>query len=111
MHDTYQILIKLDRKPAMFLRLVEPRSLGFPKNKLWLRLLQIMLKLLRFMKHVENVLLKLMSQHIQESSGIVNEKDPTKIFKDNLACVAQLKEGYIKSDRTKHIPPRFFLCV
>ena len=49
-----------------------------------------------------------MSQHIQEASGIVIEKEPTKIFEDNSACVAQLKEGYIKSDRTKHIPPRFF---
>ncbi|CAA7021539.1 unnamed protein product [Microthlaspi erraticum] len=30
------------------------------------------------------------------------------IYEDNSACVTQLKEGYIKSDRTKHIPPRFF---
>ena len=52
-----------------------------------------------------------MSQHIQESSGIVNEKEPTKIFEDNSACVAQLKEGYIKSDRTKHITPRFFSYI
>ena len=52
-----------------------------------------------------------MSHHIQESSGIVNEKEPTKIFEDNSACVAQLKESYIKSDRTKHIPPRFFSYI
>ena len=55
--------------------------------------------------------LRSMSHHIQESSGIVNEKEPTKIFEDNSACVAQLKEGYIKSDRTKHIPPRFFSYI
>ena len=52
-----------------------------------------------------------MSQHIQKSSGIVNEKEPTKIFEENSACVAQLKEGYIKSGRTKHIPPRFFSYI
>ena len=30
------------------------------------------------------------------------------MYEDNAACVAQIKEGYIKSDRTKHIPPKFF---
>ena len=34
-----------------------------------------------------------------------------KVFEDNLACVAQLKEAYIKSDRTKHIPPNFFSYI
>ena len=52
-----------------------------------------------------------MSHHIQELSGIVNKKEPMKIFENNSACVAQLKEGYIKSDRTKHIPPRFFSYI
>ena len=42
---------------------------------------------------------------------IVNEKKPTKIFEDNSACVAQLKECYIKSDRTMHILPRFFSYI
>ena len=42
-----------------------------------------------------------MSQHIQEASGIVNKKEPTEIFEDNSACVAQLKEGYIKSNKNK----------
>ena len=55
--------------------------------------------------------LRLVSHHIQESSGIVNKKEPTKIFEDNLACVAQLKEGYIKSDKKKHFSPRFFSYV
>ena len=52
-----------------------------------------------------------MSHHIQESSGIVNEKEPTKVFEDNSACVAQLKEDYIKSDRTKHISPKIFSYI
>ena len=55
MHDTYQILIKSDCKPAMVVLFVDPRSLGVPRNKLWLRLLQIMHNLLRFPKHVKNV--------------------------------------------------------
>ncbi|CAA7046521.1 unnamed protein product [Microthlaspi erraticum] len=106
--DIYQIHTKLDHKQVMFSQLVEPRSPGVRKSKLWLQRLQIMQKLLLSMKHVESVWLRSMTHHIQESSGIVTEKEPTKIFEDNSACVTQLKEGYIKSDRTKHIPPRFF---
>jgi hypothetical protein len=30
------------------------------------------------------------------------------IFKDNKACVCQVQQGYIKTDRTKHIDPKFF---
>ncbi|KAG7584504.1 Reverse transcriptase RNA-dependent DNA polymerase [Arabidopsis suecica] len=52
--------------------------------------------------------LRSMTNHIQEASGIVSNKEPTTLFEDNAACVAQIKEGYIKNDRTKHIPPRFF---
>ena len=37
----------------------------------------------------------------------INE-GPTILYEDNAACVAQIKEGYTKSDRTKHIPPKFF---
>ena len=55
--------------------------------------------------------LRLMSHHIQESNRIVNEKKPTKIFEENLARVAQLKESYIKCNRAKHIPPRFFSYI
>lgn len=28
---------------------------------------------------------------------------PTTMYEDNVACIAQLKGGYIKGDRTKHI--------
>ncbi|KAL0864506.1 hypothetical protein Bca101_043624 [Brassica carinata] len=59
----------------------------------------------------ECVWFRSMSQHIQEASGLVFKKERTKVFEDNSACVAQLKEGYIKSDRTKHIPPRFFSYI
>ena len=35
-------------------------------------------------------------------------KAPTVMYEDNAACIAQLKDGYIKGDRTKHILPKFF---
>jgi len=34
-------------------------------------------------------------------------RDLTILFEDNVARITQMKEGYIKSDRTKHIPPKF----
>ncbi|KAJ9544627.1 hypothetical protein OSB04_024334 [Centaurea solstitialis] len=45
---------------------------------------------------------------IVTSCGLEEDRDPTLIYEDNAACVTQMKEGYINSDRTKHIPPRFF---
>ena len=33
--------------------------------------------------------------------------DPIILFKDNIACIAQITWGYIKGDRTKHISPKF----
>ncbi|GKE75916.1 hypothetical protein Tco_1537957 [Tanacetum coccineum] len=56
----------------------------------------------------ECVWLRSMTQLIVTSCRLNNEKSPTIIHEDNAACVAQMKEGYIKSDRTKHIPPRYF---
>ncbi|KAL8134520.1 hypothetical protein AgCh_009515 [Apium graveolens] len=48
-------------------------------------------------------------QHIRESRGLSSISDsPTVLFEDNSACIKQLKEGYIKGDRTKHILPKFF---
>ena len=35
-------------------------------------------------------------------------KTPTILYEDNAACIAQLKGGYIKGDRIKHISPKFF---
>ena len=49
-----------------------------------------------------------MTQHIQISCGLSFDEKPVILYEDNAACVAQMKEGYIKSDRTKHIPPKFF---
>ena len=50
-----------------------------------------------------------MIHHIQESCGLSSVKDkPTILFEDNATCIAQIKGGYIKGDRTKHISPKFF---
>ena len=50
-----------------------------------------------------------MIQHIQGSCGLPSIKDnPTTLFEDNAACIAQIKRGYIKGDRIKHISPKFF---
>jgi len=47
--------------------------------------------------------------HIQEDCGMyAGKKTPTIMYEDNAACIAQLKDGYIKGDRTKHILPKFF---
>lgn len=57
----------------------------------------------------ECVWLRSMTQHIRDSCGLDSGKGtPTIIYEDNAACIAQLNEGYIKGDRTKHISPKFF---
>ncbi|XP_070674069.1 secreted RxLR effector protein 161-like [Malus domestica] len=53
--------------------------------------------------------LRSMIHHIQSSCGLTSKTDtPTVIHEDNAACVAQMKEGFIKGDKTKHISPKFF---
>ena len=50
-----------------------------------------------------------MIQHIRESCGLFFIKgNPTILFEDNTACIAQITGGYIKGDKTKHISPKFF---
>ncbi|XP_035831881.1 uncharacterized protein LOC118480963 [Helianthus annuus] len=50
-----------------------------------------------------------MINHIQEACGLEQiKKDPAIIYEDNAACIVQIREGYIKGDRTKHISPKFF---
>ncbi|XP_015161602.1 uncharacterized protein [Solanum tuberosum] len=48
-------------------------------------------------------------QHIQETYDLSLKGDAlTTLYEDNVACIPQLREGYIKRDRTKHISPKFF---
>ena len=50
-----------------------------------------------------------MIQHIRKSCGLSSIKNkPIVLYEDNVACIAQVKGGYIKGDRTKHISPKFF---
>ncbi|XP_074346917.1 uncharacterized protein LOC141685728 [Apium graveolens] len=57
----------------------------------------------------ECVWLRSIIKNIQESCGLQDiTRSPTVMFEDNTACIDQLKEGYIKGDRTKHISPKFF---
>ena len=49
-----------------------------------------------------------MTNHIQKSYGSTTENTPTIIYEDNAACVAQMETGYIKSNMTKHICPKYF---
>ena len=57
----------------------------------------------------ECVWLRLLTQHIQKICNFpLQENMPTILYEDNATCIAQLKGGYIKSDRTKHISPKLF---
>ena len=49
-----------------------------------------------------------MTHHIRKVCNLFSEKEaPTVIHEDNAACITQLKDGYIKGDRVKHISPKF----
>ena len=53
--------------------------------------------------------LRSMIQHIRDSSGLSPiSNTTTSLYEDNTACIAKLKGGYIKGDRTKHISPKLF---
>ena len=52
----------------------------------------------------ECVWLRSMIQHIQETCGLLSIRDnATVLHEDNVACITQIKGGFIKGDRTKHI--------
>jgi hypothetical protein len=46
--------------------------------------------------------------HIQVSYGIESIESPTIIYEDNVAYVAQMQLGYVKSNIIKHIIPKLF---
>ena len=57
----------------------------------------------------ECVWLRSLIQHIQEICGLTSiRSNATVLHEDNVACIAQIKEGFIKGDRTKHISHKFF---
>ena len=57
----------------------------------------------------ECVWLRSVIQHIRENCGLSSIKNsPTILYEDNTACITQIRGGYIKGDRTKHIALKFF---
>jgi hypothetical protein len=57
----------------------------------------------------ECIWLRSLIQHIREKCDLSTIKDsPTILYEDNAACITQIRGGYIKGDRTKHISPKFF---
>ncbi|KAL0399824.1 UNVERIFIED_CONTAM: Retrovirus-related Pol polyprotein from transposon TNT 1-94 [Sesamum radiatum] len=58
----------------------------------------------------ECVWLRSLTHYVRESCGLeLIEKSPTVIYEDNAACIAQIKDGYIKGDRTKNTYHQNFL--
>ena len=56
----------------------------------------------------ECVWLRLVIHSIKERCGLkCDVKIPTILFEDNVACIPQLKGGFIKGDGTKHILPNY----
>ena len=50
-----------------------------------------------------------MIKHIRKSCRLSSIKNkPTILYEDNVVCIAQVKGGSIKGDRTEHISPKFF---
>jgi len=54
------------------------------------------------------VSLRSVIHHIQEKYGLECDRRSTILYEDNAACITQLKGGFIKGDRTKHISPKLF---
>jgi len=57
----------------------------------------------------ECIWLRSIIQHIKEKYGLLTIEDsPTTLFEDNVACITQLRGGYIKGHKIKHISLKFF---
>lgn len=52
--------------------------------------------------------LKSTTQHIRATSDLPTTDDLIILYEDNVSCVAQIKERFIKCVRTKHVPPKYF---
>ncbi|XP_050902854.1 uncharacterized protein LOC127115317 [Lathyrus oleraceus] len=50
----------------------------------------------------------LVTQDIQGAHGLSIDNNPTILYEDNVVCVTQIKEYYIKIDKIEHITPKFF---
>ena len=94
----------------MFLLIMAQQSPDAPQSKLLLLHHLIISEILALHETSgECVWLRSVIYHIQNTYGFsLSTKMPTPIFEDNAACIAQVRGGYIKGDKTKHIFPKFF---
>jgi hypothetical protein len=46
--------------------------------------------------------------HVYENTGLPTLEKPTQLHEDNACVIYQIKSGFIKGDKTKHIAPKFF---
>jgi hypothetical protein len=56
----------------------------------------------------ECVWLRRFIKFIRQALGVTGTMKAIRLYEDNAACVAQVQRGYIKSERSKHIDPKFF---
>jgi hypothetical protein len=47
-------------------------------------------------------------KYVRKALNVRTKLNATIIYEDNRACIAQVQQGYIKGERTKHIDPKFF---
>lgn len=90
----------------MYLRVEGLQFLDVLKNKRSLTHPRIMLKL--HGSSCECVWLRSVTQHIKVARVLRTIDDPITLYEDNDTCGLQIKEGFAKSNITKHIPPKFF---
>ena len=102
MQDIFRTLTKLDHKQDIYLLMEVKQTMvatSFNHSEI----------LAMHEASRECVWLRSMIQHIRESCGLSSIKNnPTVLYEDNAACIAQIKRGYIKGDQIKHISPKFF---
>jgi tellurite resistance protein len=44
---------------------------------------------------------------VETSTGLTKKVMPIRIYEDNEACIAQVRKGFMKTDATKHIDPKY----
>ena len=59
-------------------------------------------------RSVKRVCIALADDRPHSADMWAEHQTPTIIYEDNAACVAQVQMGYVKSNLTKHISPKFF---
>jgi hypothetical protein len=45
---------------------------------------------------------------VAETTGLLEESRIIPLLEDNEACIAQIQKGFVRSDSTKHIDPKYY---